>query len=105
MAEHVAQRRFRHVVQGDPEIGSHPRDAFVNLLLSITSKIIVAEVVGRKGHVRGDLAGQASLIERHTDNHADIMTLAGREELLFRVLLENIVDHLNRIEGAALDRA
>ena len=103
MAEGVSQSRFRHVFQRDPKIGSNPVDAFADLLLSITSKVIAAEVVGRKGHVRGDLAGQASLIERHTDNHADAVTFAGREELLFRVLLENIVDDLDRIEGAVLD--
>ena len=36
-----------------PEIRSNPRDTLKYLLLSITSEIIAAEIVGRKGHAKG----------------------------------------------------
>ena len=44
------------------------------------------------------LASQAALVERHASDHADVEFLAERQQLVFRRLIENIVDHLHDID-------
>jgi hypothetical protein len=48
------------------------------------------------------LGPQSSFIQCHPYNNANLMTFTCRKQLIFRALLENIIDDLNGIDYAGL---
>jgi hypothetical protein len=49
-------------------------------------------------------AAEAALVERDSGNHSDIQVTTCREKLIFRRLVEDVVDHLHRIDAAGTQR-
>ena len=62
VAQHIAQRRFRHLVQTDPQVSDDLLHTCIDLLLSITSKISASEVAVFKPGLRGYLPRQAAFV-------------------------------------------
>ena len=103
MAQDIPQRRFGHLLQSDAQIGGNLLHAFIDLLLSVTPEVTVAEIAFFKGGLRGDFSRQAPFIQAHPYNHADPVTFTGGQQRVFRALFKNIIDDLDGIYGAGLD--
>jgi len=54
VAHNIAQRRFRHPIQSDVKIRSNLLHAFIDLPLSVTTEVIVAEITFFKCGIRCD---------------------------------------------------
>ncbi len=50
-------------------------------------------------------AREAALVEGYPGDDGDVPRLAGGKQLVFRVLVEGVVDHLNGIDEAGVERA
>ena len=103
VTQHIAQRRFSHLIQSDSQIGSNLLHALIDLLLAIAPKLSIPEIARLKGGVRRDFSSQSPLIQCYPYNHAHLVTVTRRKQPIFRALLENIIDHLNRIDDAGLN--
>ena len=55
--------------------------------------------------VFGERARQRAFVKRHPRNHRDIHLNARGEKIVFRILIEDVVDHLHRINQSAAHRA
>ena len=62
MAQDVTQRRFRHLIKRDFDIGGNILHAFIDLLLTVTPEVFAAEITIFKGGVRCDFSSQSSFI-------------------------------------------
>jgi hypothetical protein len=103
VAQDITQRRFSHLIQSDIQIGSKVLHAFVDLLLAITPEVSAAEITRFKRGVRVDFSSQSSFVECHPYDYAHLVTFTDRKQLIFRALLENIIDDLNGIYYAGLN--
>ncbi len=63
-----------------------------------------APVIVRKRCLFRHVADQAAFIERHTRDHTDIQFFADREELVFGILVEDVVDHLHSVDESGAQR-
>src|SRR5215212_11134953 len=102
VAEDVAQRHLRDLVLGDAELGDDGSHALVDLLLAAAAEVVVAEVVLVEGDLRRDPAGQRTFIERNPYDNADVVLPAGGKELVLWALVEDVIDHLHRVNYARL---
>ncbi len=103
MAQNVAERDLGQRVLGDAELRDDGAHAVVDLGLAVAAEVVVAEVPLLEGGLGRDPARQRPLVKRHPDDHPDVVLLAGREELVLRALVEDVVDHLHRVHHARLD--
>ena len=58
---------------------------------------------GKRGFQR-HLAAEAAFIQRHAGNHPHIQFLANGKQLIFRRLVEDVVDHLHHIDQSGMQR-
>ena len=56
----------------------------------------------RPPRIPGQRPREAAFVERHSRDDSDLLLAAGGEELVFRVLIEDVVDDLDRIDQATL---
>src|SRR5437773_1664073 len=100
VAQDEAQRQLRQrlritVQQLLERLGPLP-----DLTLSVALEVLAPEIAGGERAVGGDRPREPALVEGHAGDHAHVVLLAGREELLFRRLVEDVVDDLRRVERA-----
>src|SRR5829696_643945 len=97
VAEDVAQRHLRHLVLGDAELGDDGPYPFVDLLLAVAAEVVAPEILLVEGGLGCDAAGQRSFVEGYPHDDADVVLLAGGEELVLGAPFEDVVDHLHRV--------
>ncbi len=101
------------MVQDEPEreigkrhagwkIGLHLLHASQRVAQVRGREVKIAPVLGGPRVVDGHGARQAAFIKRHPRNHGDAQLLAHREQFVFRGLVEDVVDHLHRIDEPTL---
>jgi hypothetical protein len=78
-------------------------DTFIDPLLSVAPEVIASKITFFKSAIWCDFSGQTSFIQCHPYNNANMMKFTCGKQLVFRALLENIVDDLNGIYYAGLD--
>src|SRR5918999_1947353 len=101
--EHIAQRGLRDLLARDAEVVDDRLHAFGDLLLAVAVEVARAEVALGELTVLVDRARQAALVERDAREHADVVLLDGREQLVLRALVEDVVDHLHGVDEAGAD--
>ena len=101
MAQDIAQCQFRHLIKRDTEVRSNVLNALVNLLLSVASEVIVAEIACFEGSVRRDFPSQSPLVQGHPHYNADPVAFTCGKKLIFGILFEDIIDDLHRIDDIA----
>ncbi len=104
MTQTEAQGELGQLVQRDGGIFGQPLQAIPNLLLAVAAKILMAEVALGKGRVRTDFAGQASFVEGHAGENADVVLLAVGKKFVVRRLVKDIVDDLDGVNEAGRQR-
>ena len=72
--------------------------AVEDLLPPVALEVVVAPVARGECGIRPDRSGERSFVEGDPDDDPDILCLAGREEVIFGVLIEDVVDHLDDID-------
>ena len=77
-------------------------DALNYLPLPIAPEVIIAKLARLKSRILGDRAGQPAFVQGNPGEHANLSLLAKREKVLFRILIEDVVDHLNSVDQARL---
>ncbi len=78
-------------------------DAGAHLLEPLRGQEVLPHVVGGEGRVGAKLAGQKARRERHAGDDAVALLLCEREELQRRLLVDDVVEHLQRVAPAAVD--
>ncbi len=63
-------------------------------------EVVVAPIAIGPACRFGERAGQRTLVERHTGDHADVQLLAEREQLVLWRLVKDVIDHLDGIDVA-----
>jgi hypothetical protein len=64
-------------------------------------EVNVAPIAFGPSAVAGQCAGEAALVERHARDDRDVQLAAHREQLVFRILVEDVVNDLNTVDQAA----
>ena len=82
-------------------IASH---VLIDLLEPVAAEVVVAEVALGELRARPDPAGERALVERDAHDHADVVALAGGQQLVLGRLVEDVVDHLHGVHDAGLDQ-
>src|SRR5215212_4158074 len=103
MAQDVAERYLGYLILARPELGDDGQHAVVDLLFAPVSEVVVAEISLFEGGIGCDPARKGALVEGYPDYDADVVLLAGWQETVLRTLVEDVVDHLHRINRAGLD--
>src|SRR5439155_5242373 len=81
------------------------RPRAVDTLLEVLGpEVAAAKIPLGPGGLLGQRAGEASLIEWHARDHRDVELAAEREELVLRGLIEDVVDHLHRVDDSGTQR-
>jgi len=94
------ERGRRQVGLGCSDCLLHLRHALHRPLQAVSRKIAVANITLFPARRRREIPCQRALIKRDAYDHAHTMLDRNRKELRLRLLLENVVDHLHRIEPA-----
>src|SRR6266404_5635392 len=68
-------------------------------------EVNIAPVAFRPLAFFSERAGQRAFVKWHAGNYRRIHLDAGREKIILRTLIEDVVDHLHRINQTALHRA
>ena len=105
MAQDIAQGDLWKLVNCSPQIRDYALDVLIHFLLPIATEVVTAEVLRIEAAFGGDRAGQTTLVKSYTHDDPDVVALAGWKERVFRALLKNVVDDLNRIHEAAFDQS
>ncbi|ACP25737.1 hypothetical protein NGR_c19740 [Sinorhizobium fredii NGR234] len=103
VAEDEAERRLGERIGSNRQILDDFSRVLLDLALPVTAEVVLPEVAFREHRVGANLAGQAAFVERDADDHADLVHFAGREQLFFGRLLEDVVNHLDAVDHAAFD--
>src|SRR5215203_3375150 len=103
MAQNVAERYLGYLIFAGPELGDDGPHAVVDLLFAPAAEVVIAEISLLESGIWCDPARQGTFVEGYPDYDADTVLLAGGEELILRTLVEDVVDHLDRIYHAGLD--
>ena len=99
MLEDEPQRQFRQVhALGDQRLEA--LDAIERGGEVVGGEVDVPEVALRPDRVRGQRAGQAAFVERHARDDGDAVRAGSREQLVFRRLVEDVVDDLHGVDRA-----
>src|SRR6266404_2012480 len=102
VAENEAQSHLRHA---DADFRRNRLESFgaLNTWNQVfRDEVDVAPVAFRPLALFGESAGQRAFVERHSGDHRRVHLDAGREKIILRILIEDVVDHLHRINQAAL---
>ena len=67
-------------------------------------EVRVSPIALRPAAVPGQRPRQRALVQRHAGNHGHMVLVASREQFVLRILVEDVVDHLDRVDQSALDR-
>src|SRR5271157_3221294 len=94
----------RKLIKADTKIDDNRQRPLPSLLLATARKVRVAKVAFGKRGVGCDLAGQAAFVERHADDHADTVLLTIGEQFVRGRLVEDVVDHLHRVDQSGVQR-
>src|SRR5208282_1355861 len=78
-------------------------DARQSLREIIGAEIFRAPVGRREFRVRCKFSAEAAFVEGHARDDADVHFLARREKIVLRRLIENVADHLHRVDQARTD--
>ena len=70
-------------------------------LEAVAGEVAPAEVVGRERRLARELAGQDTLVEHHAHDDRGVRLVGDRQQLGGRLLLEDVVDDLHRVDPAA----
>ena len=74
-----------------------------HLPLSVAAKIGFAKFAGREYRSFVDGSGESAFIERHARQYTDFHLLTKRKQVCLGGLIEDVVDHLYRVDQAGLD--
>src|SRR6516165_9594832 len=69
------------------------------------NEVGAAPVVGGPGSLERKGSGEGAFVERYAGDDGDILRAAGGEELVFGVLVEDVVDDLHGVDEAGFDGA
>src|SRR5918998_3284031 len=103
VAENVAQGYLRYLVLGNPELRGHRSHPIVHVPFAVAPEVVVPEVALVEGCIRRDTSGQGTLVERNPDYDPDAVLLTDGQQPVLRALVEDVVDHLHRVDHARLD--
>ena len=103
MRQHEAQRRLREVARAAADDRFRLVDVVDRLLQPPRRQEVLPHVVRRELRVGAELPGQQPRGQRNARDDAVALRLRGREELARRRLVEDVVEHLDRVRPAALD--
>src|ERR1035441_7194930 len=104
MREAEAQSELRQLIDANVGITRDGLHTFPNLLLAVVLEVDVTEVALGEDGVRTNLPGQAAFVKWHTHNDADSVFSAIGEQLVFRRLIEDVVDDLHGIDEPCFKR-
>src|SRR6185437_795407 len=71
----------------------------------IGNEVNIAPIPFGPGTFLGERAGKRSFIEWHSRDYRRVCLLTCRKQLVFRILIEDVVDHLDGIDLAGSDSA
>src|SRR5215208_470035 len=104
MAQDVPERYLGYLVLAGPELGDDGPHAIVDLLFAPAAEVGVAEISLFESGIWCDPARQGAFVEGYPDYDADVVFMAGWQELVLRALIEDVVDHLDGTYRAGLDK-
>ena len=98
MRKAESQSHFRQCAIRRSQVFLQRVDPLHNLLLPVTAEILTAEIVGLELCLLGDCPSQAPLVERYPGDHAQVFLQSQGKQVALRALVEDVVDHLNRVD-------
>src|SRR6516164_8353 len=90
MAQDITQRQFSHLIKRDAELRRNVLNTLIDLLLPVTSEVIVAEIAFFERSVRCDFPSQSTFVQGYPYNNADAVALTCRKQPIFGILFEDI---------------
>ncbi len=78
-------------------------DTIGELLLTLTTEVLLAEIARLEDGVGRDVAGKTAFVEGHAGQHSDPAFVAEREKIRFGALIKDVVDDLDGLKQASFD--